>query len=130
MISHKEAMIHNNVDMVNEPPHYKSLNGVSCTEVVRHMMFFGGSCFKYLYRCGSKWDDIGDLKKAIRCAEQAEMDSEKVCWSAIVGINSVASVKNKNIGAAMNYISTEDWKWVIVSIKAEIARLESETAND
>ena len=130
MISHKEAELQNGVDMVNHPPHYKSLNGVSCTEVVRHMMFFGGSCFKYLYRCGSKWDDIGDLKKAVRCAEQAGIDNEKVCWSAIIGINSVASVKNKNIGAAMNYISTEDWQWVIISIKAEIARLESEAVND
>ena len=28
-------------DMVNHPPHYKDASGVGCTEVVKHMMFFG-----------------------------------------------------------------------------------------
>ena len=62
------------LDMVNEPPHYQDASGVGCTEVVKHMMYFGGACFKYLYRCGSKWDDIGDLKKAVRCAELAAVN--------------------------------------------------------
>ena len=42
-------------DMVNHPPHYKDASGVGCTEVVKHMMYFGGACFKYLYRCGNKF---------------------------------------------------------------------------
>lgn len=117
-------------DMVNNPPHYKDASGIECIEVTSKMQFCGGNCFKYLYRAGKKGATVEDLKKAAWYADKAKFDNEKVCWSAIIGISTVASVKNKNIGAAMNYISTEDWQWVIVSIKAEIARLESEAVND
>ena len=53
------------VDMVNEPPHYKSHpSGVECIEVVEHMSFNLGNVVKYCWRSGLKNDEIEDLKKA------------------------------------------------------------------
>lgn len=114
------------VDMVNHPPHYKDASGVGCTEVVKHMMYFGGACFKYLYRCGNKWDDIGDLKKAIRCAELADDDRFITDESWLRAMYQVASHREGNIRDAMFNIRSQQWEYVIDYIKAEIARLESE----
>lgn len=114
------------LDMVNHPPHYKDASGVGCTEVVKHMMFFGGSCFKYLYRCGNKWDDVEDLKKAVRCAELANDDRFITDESWLRAMYQVASHRNGNIRDAMFCIRSQQWEYVIESIKAEIARLESE----
>ena len=112
-------------DMVNEPPHYKDASGVGCTEVVKHMMFFGGSCFKYLYRCGNKWGDIGDLKKAVRCAELADDDRFITDESWLRAMYQVASHRDGNIQQAMFNIRSQQWEYVIEYIKAEIARLEA-----
>ena len=117
-------------DMVNNPPHYKDASGVGCTEVVKHMMYFGGACFKYLYRCGNKWDDIGDLKKAVRCAELADDDRYITDESWLRAMYQVASHRNGNIQQAMFSIRCQQWGDVIECIKAEIARLESEAADD
>ena len=113
-------------DMVNHPPHYKDASGVGCTEVVKHMMFFGGSCFKYLYRCGNKWDDVEDLKKAVRCAELADDDRFITDESWLRAMYQVASHRDGNIRDAMFNIRSQQWEYVIEYIKAEIARLESE----
>lgn len=113
-------------DMVNHPPHYKDASGVGCTEVVKHMMYFGGACFKYLYRCGNKWDDIGDLKKAVRCAELADDDRFITDESWLRAMYQVASHREGNIRDAMFNIRSQQWEYVIEYIKAEIARLESE----
>ena len=113
-------------DMVNHPPHYKDASGVGCTEVVKHMMYFGGACFKYLYRCGNKWDDIGDLKKAVRCAELADDDRFITDESWLRAMYQVASHRKGNIQQAMFSIRCQQWGDVIESIKAEIVRLESE----
>lgn len=113
-------------DMVNNPPHYKDASGVGCTEVVKHMMFFGGSCFKYLYRCGNKWDDVEDLKKAVRCAELADDDRFITDESWLRAMYQVASHRDGNIQQAMFNIRSQQWEYVIEYIKAEIARLESE----
>ena len=113
-------------DMVNEPPHYKDASGVGCTEVVKRMMFFGGSCFKYLYRCGNKWDDVEDLKKAVRCAELADDDRFITDESWLRAMYQVASHREGNIRDAMFNIRSQQWEYVIEYIKAEIARLESE----
>lgn len=113
-------------DMVNNPPHYKDASGVGCTEVVKHMMFFGGSCFKYLYRCGNKWDDVEDLKKAVRCAELADDDRFITDESWLRAMYQVASHRDGNIRDAMFNIRSQQWEYVIEYIKAEIARLESE----
>ena len=117
-------------DMVNHPPHYKDASGVGCTEVVKHMMFFGGSCFKYLYRCGNKWDDVEDLKKAVRCAELADDDRFITDESWLRAMYQVASHRDGNIQQAMFSIRCQQWGDVIEDIKAEIARLESEAADD
>lgn len=113
-------------DMVNHPPHYKDASGVGCTEVVKHMMYFGGACFKYLYRCGSKWNDIEDLKKAVRCAELANDDRFITDESWLRAMYQVASHRDGNIRDAMFCIRSQQWGYVIESVKAEIARLESE----
>lgn len=115
-----------NPDMVNNPPHYKDASGVGCTEVVKHMMYFGGACFKYLYRCGNKWDDIEDLKKAVRCAELADDDRFITDESWLRAMYQVASHREGNIRDAMFNIRSQQWEYVIEYIKAEIARLESE----
>lgn len=117
-------------DMVNHPPHYKDASGVGCTEVVKHMMFFGGSCFKYLYRCGNKWDDVEDLKKAVRCAELADDDRLITDESWLRAMYQVASHREGNIRDAMFNIRSQQWEYVIEYIKAEIARLESEANDD
>ena len=113
-------------DMVNNPPHYKDASGVGCTEVVKHMMYFGGACFKYLYRCGNKWDDVEDLKKAVRCAELADEDRLISDESWLRAMYQVASHRDGNIQQAMFSIRCQQWGDVIEDIKAEIARLESE----
>lgn len=113
-------------DMVNHPPHYKDASGVGCTEVVKHMMYFGGACFKYLYRCGNKWDDVEDLKKAVRCAELADDDRFITDESWLRAMYQVASHRDGNIRDAMFNIRSQQWEYVIECIKAEIARLESE----
>ena len=113
-------------DMVNHPPHYKDASGVGCTEVVKHMMYFGGACFKYLYRCGNKWDDVEDLKKAVRCAELADDDRFITDESWLRAMYQVASHRDGNIQQAMFNIRSQQWECVIEYIKAEIARLESE----
>lgn len=113
-------------DMVNHPPHYKDASGVGCTEVVKHMMYFGGACFKYLYRCGNKWDDVEDLKKAVRCAELADDDRFITDESWLRAMYQVASHRDGNIQQAMFSIRCQQWGDVIEDIKAEIARLESE----
>jgi len=118
------------LDMVNHPPHYKDASGVGCTEVVKHMMYFGGACFKYLYRCGNKWDDVEDLKKAVRCAELADDDRFITDESWLRAMYQVASHRDGNIQQAMFSIRCQQWGDVIEDIKAEIARLESEAADD
>lgn len=117
-------------DMVNHPPHYKDASGVGCTEVVKHMMYFGGACFKYLYRCGNKWDDIEDLKKAVRCAELADDDRLITDESWLRAMYQVASHRDGNIQQAMFAIRCQQWTDVIDCISAEIARLESEANDD
>lgn len=117
-------------DMVNHPPHYKDESGVGCTEVVKHMMYFGGACFKYLYRCGNKWDDIGDLKKAVRCAELAEDDRFITDESWLRAMYQVAIHRDEHIQDAMFAIRCQQWTDVIDCILAGIARLESEDNDD
>ncbi len=114
------------VDMVNEPPHYKDESGIGCTEIVKHMMFFGGSCFKYLYRCGNKWNDIEDLRKAVRCAELADNDRHITDESWLRATYAVGSHREGNIRQAIFSVRSQQWADVVESIKAEIARLESE----
>jgi hypothetical protein len=53
-------------DMVNLPPHYRGHpSGVECVAIAEDMNFCLGNAFKYLYRCGNKWNDVEDIKKAI-----------------------------------------------------------------
>ena len=60
------------VDLINEPPHYQSDNGVECIHAIRASMtkqgfigFYKGQVFKYLWRANKKHDDpLSDYEKA------------------------------------------------------------------
>lgn len=118
----------NDIDMVNNPPHYKDASGIECIDVTRHMQFCGGSCFKYLYRCGSKWDDIEDLKKAAKYAGWACEIREKVSRYPSDLIVRIAEHREGHIEKAMEYVSQGCWGLTGNAIKAEIARLENEVS--
>lgn len=52
-------------DPVNRPAHYTSSpSGIECIEVTEHFNFNRGNAIKYVWRAGSKGDEIEDLKKA------------------------------------------------------------------
>lgn len=51
-------------DMVNHPPHYKGPTEIECIDVVEHFNFNRGNAIKYLWRAGSKGDELEDLRKA------------------------------------------------------------------
>ena len=117
-------------DMVNHPPHYKDASGIECIEVTQHMQFCGGNCFKYLYRAGKKGSTAEDLKKAAWYADKAWEQEEVVNLQAIDGIWVIAKHRSGYIQAAMLYIREDMWADVERQINHEIARLESEAAND
>ena len=55
------------VDLINDPPHYKAHpSGIECIEVTEHMGFCLGNVVKYIWRVGLKEDvnALDDLKKA------------------------------------------------------------------
>jgi len=53
------------VDVVNQPPHYtEHPSGIECIQVTEHMGFNLGNAVKYIWRCDLKQDAIEDLKKA------------------------------------------------------------------
>lgn len=57
-------------DVVNHPTHYTSHpSGVECIEITKHMNFCRGNAMKYLWRAGSKGNEVEDLKKAKRYVE-------------------------------------------------------------
>lgn len=52
-----------NNDPVNNPSHYTGHpSGVECIETTRHMNFNRGNAIKYLWRAGSKGDEIKRLE--------------------------------------------------------------------
>lgn len=55
------------VDMVNEPPHYKSggMEAIDVIEAFFHENFHLASAFKYLARAGKKGDYVEDLRKSV-----------------------------------------------------------------
>ena len=117
------------IEMVNQPKHYNDESGVPCCDVTDFMMFNGGNCFKYLYRCGNKWNDIEDLKKAKWYAERAGGLGESYDdnnWAK--NIREVARHRNGNISKAMIQIRHSKWSSAALAIKDEIARLESEVS--
>ena len=95
------------IDMVNNPPHYKDASGIECIEVTKHMSFCGGSCFKYLYRCGKKHDDIEDLEKAVKYADWAWEQEEVVLITPMRLIEKIAVHREGNIKQAMLYIAED-----------------------
>lgn len=53
------------VDVVNNPPHYKGHpSGIECIQITEHMSFNLGNAMKYIWRCDLKKDAIEDLEKA------------------------------------------------------------------
>ena len=64
----KEDNTTQEVDMVNNPPHYKGLpNGLEVIDITQNMDFCLGNALKYILRAGKKDDnpEIQDLKKAV-----------------------------------------------------------------
>jgi len=52
-------------DPVNHPKHYVSHpSGIECLTITRHMNFNLGNALKYIWRAGSKGNEIEDLEKA------------------------------------------------------------------
>lgn len=53
-------------DTVSHPPHYKGhASGIECIQITEHMNFCRGNSIKYIWRAGSKGNEVEDLKKAI-----------------------------------------------------------------
>lgn len=51
-------------EKVNHPKHYNLLE-IECIDVVEHFNFNRGNAIKYIWRAGSKGEEIEDLQKAI-----------------------------------------------------------------
>ena len=52
-------------DPVNHPTHYTSVvPGIECIEVTQHFNFNLGNAIKYIWRSGSKGNQVEDLSKA------------------------------------------------------------------
>lgn len=83
-----------------------------------------------MYRCGSKFDDIEDLKKAVWYANQSRMLEENVGAIIIPSIRHVARYRSGNIADAMKFIAQDMWADAKRAIEREIARLEGEAADD
>lgn len=54
-------------EFINHPPHYNTISGIECIDVVENFNFNIGSAVKYLWRNGRKpgISSIEDLKKAL-----------------------------------------------------------------
>jgi len=55
------------IDMVNNPPHYKNSilpNGIECCDVIEHFNTNLGTAIKYIWRAGRKGSATEDLEKA------------------------------------------------------------------
>lgn len=55
-----------NVDLVNDPPHYKTKSGLEATQVVEafELEFHEGVAVQYILRAKNKEDRLMDLRKA------------------------------------------------------------------
>ena len=55
------------VDMVNQPPHYKSHGGIEAIDVIEsfELGFHKGNAIKYILRSGKKNNERQDIEKAI-----------------------------------------------------------------
>jgi hypothetical protein len=52
-------------DPVNHPTHYTNHpSGIECITIAERLGFLLGNAFKYIFRSGSKYDELEDLKKA------------------------------------------------------------------
>lgn len=52
-------------DLINEPPHYLDHpSGVECITITEGFNFNKGNAIKYIWRAGSKGDEVTDLRKA------------------------------------------------------------------
>lgn len=53
-------------DPVEYPEHYvRHASGIEPIEITQHMNFCRGNAVKYIWRAGSKGDEVEDLRKAI-----------------------------------------------------------------
>jgi len=138
MISHEEAAMQNGVkieqvDMVNQPPHYKDESGVECIDITIHMRFCEGNCFKYVYRAGKKGSTIEDLKKAAWYAERSWKRNmgatTRTHWLVERNGSAVADSRERVgqtvIAEIMRNIINNRWWQVYDSLLTEISRLES-----
>ena len=63
---YKDEHMTQEIDIVNQPLHYKShQSGVECIQITEHMNFCLGNAIKYIWRAGLKSNsEIEDLRKA------------------------------------------------------------------
>ena len=52
---------------VEHPDHYtQHKSGIECIQVTQHFNFNKGNAIKYIWRAGTKGDEIEDLRKAMK----------------------------------------------------------------
>lgn len=71
-------------DMVNNPPHYQTDNGIECIDAIRAALgrvgfiaYCRGNAIKYGWRAGKKDETAQDLRKAAWYLERAAQEIEK-----------------------------------------------------
>lgn len=52
-------------EQVDHPVHYNLVPGVECIDVVENFNFNRGNAIKYIWRAGSKEEELEDLRKAV-----------------------------------------------------------------
>ena len=115
-------------EMINQPKHYNDESGVPCCDVTDFMMFNGGNCFKYLYRCGSKFDDIEDLKKAVWYAKRAGEISDlelQPKFELVKGVKFSGDARAKpavRYFADFAYTDTKTGKRIVEDVKSPVTK--------
>jgi hypothetical protein len=73
-----------NDDMVNNPPHYQTDNGIECIDAIRAALGLDGfvaccrgNAIKYAWRAGKKDETAQDLRKAAWYLERAAKELDK-----------------------------------------------------
>ena len=71
-------------DMVNNPPHYQTDNGIECIDAIRAALgadgfvaYCRGNAIKYSWRAGKKSLHSEDLRKALWYLDRAAQELEK-----------------------------------------------------
>lgn len=143
------------IDLVNQPPHYKSASGLECIDVAAFLPFCEGNAFKYLFRRNAKGSAIEDVRKSrwyvaraiggVECGEWwprdetdvlvtnseilgRAMDIAKSQGEEVVVRDAMLSIVGSQMSAVTRREAHFKLKLALSCIDAEIDRLESEGA--